>query len=327
MNWLNDAPEDFQAESSRIEIYRPDVNYRIAALRAPMEITWEAHYDVARKAHTDEAYLELARKYGFEHGAQVVLAQKPGLFFGLALMRSPSEGRTGTSEHETLARIAPDILSAIRVQESIEQAGASLLHGALETMETAAILLDSLGRVTHVTPAAQRLLGPETLQLNGRAVRSNRPYIDRALGIRIGQALSGDDPGPADLWIRTGSGLLLVDVRPLPRGNWHLGTNGAAIVTLRPLLTPRVRAEDVADEKNFAIMAGKLATALALTHSEAEVTTLLAHGLSRKEIAALRHVSPQTVNTQLRMIFLKCEVNRESELVAIARSILDAIGS
>ena len=326
-NWVNTTPDDFESIIREIDTYRPDANYRIAAMGKPMELTWEPHYDAVRAVHTDERYLEMARRYDFELGAQMVLSQKPGLFFGVAIMRSEREGRTSEHERGILAQVAPTILSAIRTQESIEHAGAKLLHGSLEAMDTAAILLDGLGKTTFVSPAAQRLLGPETLQISGGALHAQRPEFDRQLGRRIGQALAGEDPGPADLWIRTGKGLMLVDARPLPHGDWHLGLSARVIVSLRPLLPSRMGSDHAENAKKVARMGRQLGQAMGLTDTEGEVAALLAQGLSRKDIAALRQVSPQTVNSQLRTIFLKCEVNREGELVAIARSILDAIGS
>ncbi len=324
-NWINDAPPEFLAQLGDVDLYRPEVNYRIAAIQAPMEVTWEAHYDQILARHTDERYRELTRHYEFEHGAQVVLSQTPGSFFGLAVMHGAAEGRTTEAQRAALAQLAPSLLSAIRLQESIEHTGAHLLHGSLEALESAAILLDGYGRASFVSPAAHALLGPDTLQVSAQIVRAARSEVDRALGQRIAEALAGRDPGPANLWIRHKGGLLLVDVRPLPRGRWDLGLSAAAILTLRPL-QPGANANLVAkDSKAMARMASQLASALGLTQTEGEVTTLLAHGLSRKEIAALRHVSPQTVNSQLRTIFLKCEVNRESELVAIARSVLEVL--
>lgn len=326
-NWVNKTPDDFETVIQDIDAYRPDANYRIAAMGKPMELTWEDHYDAVRVNHTDERYLEMARRYDFELGAQMVLSQKPGLFFGVAIMRSEREGRTTEHERAILAQVAPTILAAIRTQESIEHAGAKLLHGALEAMDTAAILLDGLGKTTFVSPAAQRLLGPETLQVSGGALHAQRPEFDRQLGRKIGKALAGEDPGPADLWIRTGKGLMLVDARPLPHGDWHLGLSARVIVSLRPLRPSGMGHDPAENAKKVGHMGKQLGQAMGLTKTEGEVAALLAQGLSRKDIAALRQVSPQTVNSQLRTIFLKCEVNREGELVAIARSILDAIGS
>jgi len=50
---------------------------------------------------------------------------------------------------------------------------------------------------------------------------------------------------------------------------------------------------------------------------------LLAQGHSRKTVAQMRGVSVQTVVAQLRTIFQKCGVNREAELVAIARTVIE----
>ncbi|MCJ2184920.1 helix-turn-helix transcriptional regulator, partial [Novosphingobium sp. 1949] len=170
-DWVSDVPEGFVAAASRIEIFQPDVNYRIAATAAPMEVTWEAHYDAVRARHTDEGYLDLARTFDFEHGAQIVLARQPGTFFGLAILRGDEEGRTSEDERAVFRQLAPYVLSAVRVQESIEHAGSHLLHGSLEAMGTAAILLDAQARACFVSPRAEALLGPDTLQVHAGAVR------------------------------------------------------------------------------------------------------------------------------------------------------------
>ncbi|MCJ2184707.1 helix-turn-helix transcriptional regulator, partial [Novosphingobium sp. 1949] len=137
--------------------------------------------------------------------------------------------------------------------------------------------------------------------------------------------LSGLDPGPADLWLRHPGGYLLIDVRPLPLPPWQLGLGARAILTLRPLLAHAGQSPQAIDTASAEAMGAKLATALDLTLTEGVVTALIAHGLSRRDIAILRSVSPQTVNSQLRTIFVKCAVNRESELAAIARAILEAV--
>lgn len=324
-NWVSDMPAGFQNDALNVDIYNPAINYRVATIAPAMQVTWEHHYDQARAIHTDEGYLELSRKYDFEHGAQVVLAHQANTLFGLALLRGKSEGRTCEAERAILAQVAPCVLSAIRTQESIEHAGTRMLQSSLEALQTAAILLDAKGSACFVSSAACRLLGPETLQVRGNTIRALNPETDRALGKRIGAVLAGVDPGPADLWMRNAGGLILVDVRPLPAPAWHLGSGARAILTLRPLLKASGALSSPHEPGALKRQAAQLATALDLTRSEAEVTGLLSHGLSRKDIAVLRNVSPQTVNSQLRTIFQKCAVNRESELAALARSILEIL--
>jgi DNA-binding CsgD family transcriptional regulator len=53
-----------------------------------------------------------------------------------------------------------------------------------------------------------------------------------------------------------------------------------------------------------------------LTHRETEVVTLVARGLSTKEIAAELCISAHTVNDHIKIIFTKCAVSSRGELVA-----------
>lgn len=312
-NWVTNAegiPGYFD-EFLEIDGFNPRVNYRVAATRMPFEVTWEDHYDEIRAVHTDEAYLEYVRRNEAEFGAQVVLSQRPGVFFGLAILRGQDVGRSNEAQRAVLAQAAPSVLAAIRMQDAIEHQGIELLRGSLDAMRSAAILLDGIGKVCGVTTAAQALLGPDTLQIRAATLHATRPDLDRELQVRIGQALAGLGDGAVDLWLRTSDAPLLLDVRSLPRQDWSFGTAPRAIVTLRTPLRPTAE------------QSARLATALGLTLAEGEVVSLLVQGHSRQAIANLRGVSAQTVISQLRTIFQKCGVNREAVLVSMAREVIE----
>lgn len=310
-NWATDCPPEYEDEFIAAGGLRRDVNYRVGATRAPMELTWEAHYDEVRQNGTDEAYLDHVRKYDAEFGAQIVLSQRPGVFFGLAVLHGRQENRTTEAQRAKLKAVAPGVLAAIRMQDAIEHQGIALLRGSLEAFHSPAILLDALGKVCDATESARTLLGPGTLQIRESVLRAPRPDLDRLLQARIAAALAGAVDGPSDLWLRSDSGLLLVDVRTLPRLDWSFGFAPRVIVTLRAPLGPAQA------------QARTIGTALGLTLAEAEVVALLAHGHSRQQVANLRGVSVQTVISQLRTIFQKCGVNREAELVALARAVME----
>jgi DNA-binding CsgD family transcriptional regulator len=310
-NWVTDANPTFLTEFDTIGGYRPDVNYRVATTRAPLELTWEVHYTAARAISTNEAYLDYVRRHDAEFGVQMVLSQRPGVLFGLAALHGQAEGHTTEAQREVFRRIGPTVLDAIRLQDAIEHQGAALLKGSLESMSSAAILLDAVGKVCGMTSAAQALLGPWTLQVRSAALHAVRQDIDQRLQARIAAALAGLDTGPADLWLRSEDSLILIDVRTLPRQDWSFGFAPRVLVTLRaPLAASHVPAQ-------------RLAEALHLTTAEAEVVMLLAQGHSRQTVAQMRKVSVQTVVAQLRTIFQKCGVNREAELVAIARTVIE----
>ncbi|MBE6630243.1 MAG: helix-turn-helix transcriptional regulator [Ruminococcaceae bacterium] len=56
----------------------------------------------------------------------------------------------------------------------------------------------------------------------------------------------------------------------------------------------------------------------ALTSKEKEVLELVLEGKSRKEIAALLHVSENTVKTHLTHLYEKCNVSGREELLALS---------
>lgn len=55
-----------------------------------------------------------------------------------------------------------------------------------------------------------------------------------------------------------------------------------------------------------------------LSPREQEIVRLTSHGLSNKAIAAVLDISPWTVNTYIRRIFTKLNVNTRAEMVAVA---------
>lgn len=287
------------------------MNYRVAASRGPYQLAWEHHYDEVRAGHTDESYIDHVRRWDAEHGAQLVLADDPRAFFGLAALHSASDGRTTEGQREVLRDVAPQVMAAIRLQKAIEHQGADILRGSLDAIRTAAVLLDATGRVCSVTGAAEALLGPATLQVRGGLLRAGRPDLDRELQVCIGLALASRQAMPSELWLHGPAGPLLVEFCALPRQEWNFGFAPSAIVTLK---APQGFSGD---------QGGRLSAALDLTRAEGEIVALLAQGRSRQEIALLRGVSAQTVASQLRTIFQKAGVNREAELVSIARAVIE----
>ncbi|PNU04278.1 helix-turn-helix transcriptional regulator [Novosphingobium guangzhouense] len=310
-NWVTDIQEGYVEDFLAIGGHRPDVNYRVAASRRPGELVWEHHYDEVRAAAGNDIYIDHVQRWDAEHGAQLVLADNPDAFFGLAALHSASDGRTTEGQRSALLAAAPHVMAAIRLQGAMEHQGAELLRGSLDAMRTAAILLDAGGRVRSVTEAAEQLLAPDTLHIRAGSIRAARPDLDRALQMRIGLALASRQAMPSELWLQSPQGPMLIEICALPRQDWNFGFAPSAIVTLKAPL-------------GFTGGQGaRLSSALQLTRAEGEIVALLAQGHSRQEIALLRSVSAQTVSSQLRTIFQKAGVNREAELVSIARAVIE----
>ena len=300
----------YHADFIRIEGYRRDVNWRIAAEGAVGEVIHEAHYDTQRAIHTNEAYLAHARGFDAEFGMQAVLARGGSGTFGLASLRTRTDGRSSERERAIFTIGMHHAKLAIRAQIAMEQQGAELLTGSLDALRVAGVLIDGQGGVCGYTPGAGAVLASGAIRIVHRALSASHPRDDAQLQARIAAVVRRNDMVHPDLWVRVAGKPCLVEVNGLPRQQWAFGFAPRAIVTFRfPIPLGR---ED----------AVRLAAALPLTMAEAEVVALLAAGLPRGGIAAARGTSLATVTSQLRAIFAKCAVQREAELVALAVTLL-----
>jgi len=309
LNFVTDVPDDYYSDFVAIEGHRPDVNWRIAASGAPFEIIHEHHYDAVRAQHTDEGYLQHARRFDAVDGVQTVLAAGGSGAFGFAALRTRTDGRTDEAERETFAFAARHALAAVRTQIALENQGIALVRGSLDALRVAAVLIDGNGKVCAVTPAAEAVLAAGPFRIERKQLLGTRQE-DAALQMRIAHALRGPGMPCPDFWTRVGARPCLVEVNALPRHEWSFGFRAQAIVTFR---------FPIPIDRNDAV---RLAAALPLTDAEAEVLALLAAGLPRASIAAARGTSIETVSAQLRAIFSKCEVHREAELVSLAVTLL-----
>lgn len=309
-NTCTQVDEAYHADFLSIQGYRRDVNWRIGAEGAVGEIIHEDHYDAVRATHTDEAYLDHARRFDAEFGIQTVLGRGASGTFGLACLRTNADGRSDEEDRAVFAIAMQQARLAIRAQIAVEEQGAELLAGSLDSLRVAALLIDGQGRVCGSTPAATAILASGAFRIAQRTLTGSHPRDDALLQARLAMVVQEGWHSEADLWIRIADKPCLVEVNALPRQDWAFGFAPHAIITFRfPIPLGR---ED----------AVRLAAALPLTMAEAEVVALLTAGLPRSGVAAARGTSMATVTSQLRTIFSKCAVQREAELVALAVTLL-----
>jgi hypothetical protein len=147
-NWMTDAPLEYGQLFLEIEAYKPEVNYRIGAMAAPMEVSFERDYDHSRQIMgTNEVYLDHVREMDGEFGCQSVLMRNDQSMIGLAMLHGQADGLTTIEQRDLFAQSLPHVLSAVRLQNAIDHQGTDLLCGSLETMRAAAVLIDGVGRV------------------------------------------------------------------------------------------------------------------------------------------------------------------------------------
>lgn len=323
LNWATDLTPEFFSDFVEIGGGDPKTNWRIACVASPFEVMSEADYARVRQKHPRryDIYDDFAHRHGISYGCQTVLMDEQGSFFGLAALRTGADGATTDDDRQAFAEAAPYALSAIRLQRALEHQGALMLVGALDQMNAAAIVCDGGGRVCAVTPAAEaRLRHSFRLILRDGRLFAARAEENRLLGDAINGALNGGSErgAVARFWLRGEAGHLdseICEVFALPRREWSLGFEPRVLIVLR---WPTSVAGDTRD---------LIQDLWGLSAAETAIAMLLGQGLSREQIAATRATSPSTVHSQLKSLFRKVDVSRESELVALLGHIAKVIGA
>lgn len=102
--------------------------------------------------------------------------------------------------------------------------------------------------------------------------------------------------------------ILVMSLMTLPTDQWSLRFRPRVVVSLRDPRPPLIKLT-------------LLQQAYGLTPSEAAIAAHLLSGMSRGEVAAVRGVSVGTILTQIRSLFQKTGVSRESELIVRLRNL------
>ncbi|PZU08017.1 MAG: helix-turn-helix transcriptional regulator [Sphingomonas sp.] len=305
LNWTTDAPAGFVEQFVEIGGGDPHRNWRVAFAGAPFEIASERDYDRMRARLKCDVYDDYVAQFDVPFGCQCVLERGADRFVGLAALRTNADGRTTEQDREIFAEAAPHVLSAVRLQRSIEHRGAELAAGALEAIGAAAFVIDGNGRVGALTPAAERLVGPggplslSKAGLSGATEPGNRD-LQRALSAVL---VSRGDVPPRRFWLGAPDSPILCELFALPTREWSLGFDPRALLVVGPL------AARGGDE------AGLLRGLFGFTTAEADIVARLRGGATREEIGEARRASASTILSQIKAIFRKADVHRETELL------------
>ncbi|QAY76311.1 helix-turn-helix transcriptional regulator [Sphingosinicella sp. BN140058] len=186
-----------------------------------------------------------------------------------------------------------------------------LAQDMLAAVGLPAMLLDAAGRVIAIGPLMRPLTRSGRILVTASGPGAGIAGDDRVLEALIGTLVDADASGVAVLSARrilhgaAGAAPLLVEMLLLPRRE-QSSDAGAP----RYLLT--IRGGGCEEP----MIADVLREAFRLTASEVEVAMMLGEGRSRSAIAEHRGVSVDTIKFQLKAIFAKLGVKRETELVA-----------
>lgn len=286
----------------------------------PMTATWADDYLPNAELKKTEWYAGLLRPEGEADGASgIKFVQEDGR---LAMLAVHYDGRKGAEMHAILRPLiqglAPSIRQALDVNRTIYRStpGLGLDLDLLHAFFHPAFIVDSHCRVLAANAKAQELFLDRDLYVGARdLIRFSNARIDRAFAEQVRRLCCGQ-PGETvpieDLALTLSRGSLTLTMIPLAQNFRSMAFTGVmpifvpevvALVVLRP--RPGVAASDVLQRR------------YGLTKSEARLAAALPEGGTLLEVAGRLGVSYETARTQLRSVFAKTGVNRQSELVAL----------
>lgn len=311
-NLMTETDECYEKEFVAIGAHRPEINWRVAANAGTLEIISERDYDNIRSHLRSEEYDEHCRKWTGVYGAQTALLQSDHILIGLAVLRSEKDGRTTPHDRSVFAQGALYAQAAVLTQRAMHHHGAQLLSGALESLGFAAAFIDATGEVIALTPQAEDVLSAEN---KSPVYLRARKLVARVANSELHEAIECALRGLVSfqtLWIADPDSVhgLTCNVILLPRGDHFFAFEPRVLVILnapKPLTQENVR---------------PLTQAFGFTQAEIDITVGLANGLTRQEIADHRNASVNTLSTQIKAIFSKSGVRRESELVSLVNSLV-----
>ncbi|SDU30443.1 helix-turn-helix transcriptional regulator [Halopseudomonas salegens] len=303
-------------EFDQLGYHDPALNPRVRAGTGIPELVVRADADfITPDQARHHPHYKWARHHGLGYICLTPLIIRPNMLIGISVGRRQETGHITSAQRQIFASLAAHMRAAIRTQLLLESEAAALLVGALEAMSLTAFACDRAGQVIGMTPKAEQLAGRgEYLKLRARLLHAEFEHETLILSKAIKTAANGltrpGDPLLHSFFLHSASAPLspvIVDVISLPQQSFSFGFRPQVMVVVRGL-------EHDDDQLVAALRAG-----FDVTAAEARVAILLADGLSPQAIARQRDVSVNTVRSQLRSLYDKLGVSRQSELAARLR--------
>jgi DNA-binding CsgD family transcriptional regulator len=259
-----------------------------------------------------EFYFDYLRNFDVFHQCGAILDQTGTANSSIALLRPRRRGAFEDSTLALLRLLLPHLQRALQIQQQVGdlRGHSNALESAIDHLRIGVVFVDSKGGVVHFNRKAEELLrrNDGLLLAQGRLHAAAQPessvlqtLIAGAVQTSKGKGLG---TGGTVLISRKAGRPLSVSAAPLPN---------AGVVGQRPSAILFVADPD----QKFELPADLLRRRYGLTVAEARLATILLEGRSLKEAADLSGVTHNTAKSQLKSIFSKTQVQRQSELIKL----------
>lgn len=259
-----------------------------------------------------EFYNDLLVHGGIEHAMFELVENSESCVAAVALYRDKFSVEFGDSELKILRFLAPHLRRAFDLYRRFAalKSRSEGVEQALDMLSTGVIFLNSKGRVIVVNRAAEALLAERDGLLTGEngLCASNSGESTRLTSAIRQVALSTDGnsgAGCALLISRRNRPPLQLQLSPVRNSMVDAARKAAAVIfVVDPLRTRR-------PEQWI------LRSSYGLTTAECRVALLLGDGKSARQICETLGVTENTVRSQIKSIFSKTGVRRQSELIRL----------
>ncbi|HEY7837776.1 MAG TPA: helix-turn-helix transcriptional regulator [Terriglobales bacterium] len=261
----------------------------------------------ASEVRASEYWNDFARKHDPDHFYQGGIVTDK---ITLTMLRSPRQGDWDDRAVDEWRMLYPHFRRAFAIHEQVLDLREAMVaaHHAVDALDAGLIGLDAAGAVAFVNRTGEAILNRN----DGLAVRGGRLIVSEPVAA-----------GRLEQWLR--AAIDPFGVGPGGDGMTIQGARGAVHLCLLPVAPEQV---DIPARAKLVVLVSDRASApksreavllslFALTPAEARVAMLLAGGRDPKEIADQGRTTPATVRFQLKAIYRKTGVRRQSELVRL----------
>jgi DNA-binding CsgD family transcriptional regulator len=311
-NWVSGLGRDWLEDFIAIGGGNPEINPFVReGSRVPVLEVLASCDIVNREERRNSMFLnEHAVLHDVPHVCLTPLLKEDDMLVGMAVLRSAREGEINDEQRAVFTSLAAHVRAAVKTQIALEHQGSLLVAGALEALSLTVFVCDALGMVKAMTPVAETMASAgNPLRLKHGQLGTENPAETQALTKAINAAACGllkpcaPLAGTVIVQGRNSTPLVL-DVLPMPRREYTFGFDARALVVVRSA------------QCNPQRMKALLQMVYRLTEAEADVALWLAEGHSPETIAAARNTTIGTTRMQMKAIYAKLGVHRQSELVS-----------
>lgn len=324
LSYSDGANLPVDGELAYIQHYRfLDSSTQVLLSRPPGEWTHRHQVVPPEAAAQDPFFQEFLLPHDRPYCSGTKLLDTPEATVVFAALSTSAEGPLDVSQTAFLDRLMPHLRRACRIglQNFIYSSQPLVGHMLVNRLRQPVVLMTPGGDVMHANEAAQDLLRrTKVVAVEDGKLRLPQPALDDLLRrcaaleqeIKAGQAgdgVQGDTAFQAlQVRDRIGEGGNLYAFFSMLAPQAVMGTFGLRPVVMLLFYHPASAP---------AIDPGLLYAVFGLTPAEARIASLLAEGLSLKEIAQQQGTQHETVRKQLRSIYIKTSTNRQPDLVRL----------